>query len=96
VANVKNGNTLYVDSTGTLTTVPTRVTHILVSSTSNNAAFVLQDQGASVNKIDIRVTPAHITQVIDLSDNPMFFPTGIKVSNITHAVATMIYSVQGG
>jgi hypothetical protein len=92
MANVLNGNTVYVDSTGTLTSAPTRVHYIILTATGNNSILALQDETTSANKVNLREVTAGMSQVFDFSANPLYFPTGVKVSTLTNAIVTVIYS----
>ena len=96
MANVRNGNTLYVDATGDLTTTATRVYYILVSATGNGAVIVLQDSGANVNKIRLGVANDKDTHIFDFSARPLYFPGGVAVSTLTNCTATIVAEVQGG
>lgn len=95
MANVRNGNTIFVDSTGDLTTTGTRVYYITVTATAANASITLQDSGANVNKITVSTPTDDDTRILDFSMRPMYFPGGVAVSAIVNCVATLITEVQG-
>lgn len=90
MANVKNGNTIYVDATGDVVNIPTKVYGVLLTATSANAHLKLSDTAASVAKLDVRVSGSHDSHYIDFSDNPLFFPNGVEVTTITNGVATLV------
>lgn len=94
MANVTNGNSVYVDSTGALdvaTNQNIKVAYIIVTSTAASAVVQLQDDfSAPVNKIDFRVDTADKTLCYDFADNPLTFPNGIRVSTLTNATLTLI------
>jgi uncharacterized protein YfaS (alpha-2-macroglobulin family) len=96
MANVRNGNTVYVDATGDLTTSGTRVYFIVLTPTSGSASIVLQDAGANVNKFRADQTASNGTQVYDFSARPLYFPGGVAVSTLTNCTATIVAEVQGG
>lgn len=95
MANVRNGNTIYVDATGDLTTTGTRVYYIVVSNTGANSVLTLQDSGADVNKIAVRGNSSHGVDILDFSARPLYFPGGVSVSTLTNCVATLVTEVQG-
>lgn len=96
MANVRSGNTFYVDSTGTLTSIGTKVSYILLSSTGANATVTLQDENTSANVMTLKIDAAHGSQLFDFSRIPLFFPGGVKISAISNAVATVVYNERGG
>lgn len=95
MANVRNGNTIYVDSTGDLTTTATRVYYIVLAASAANAILTLQDSGANVNKLTISTPTDKDSRVLDFSSRPLFFPGGVSVTAITNGVATIVAEVQG-
>jgi hypothetical protein len=89
MANVVNGNTLYIDSTGTaVTQKDVFITHVTLTATSASAVLLLRDLTTAANKADLRVATSGATEVFDFSDNPMRFPNGIVVQTLTNCVAT--------
>jgi len=91
MANVVNGNTLYLDATGVVTSVPTLVYYVSLTATAASSVLVLQDSGAaSANKLSLRVVTSGETQLFDFSRNPIFFPNGLRVGTITNAIATAV------
>jgi hypothetical protein len=96
MANVRNGNTVYVDSTGDLTTTATRVYYIIMSATGGGAILVLQDAGANVNKMRLSHPNDKETHVFDFTARPLYFPGGVAVSTLTNCNATIVAEVQGG
>lgn len=95
MANVRNGNTIFIDSTGDLTITATRVYYVTITATAANASITLQDSGANVNKITVSTPTDDDTRILDFSTRPMFFPGGVSVSAIANCVATLITEVQG-
>ena len=89
MANVRNGNSHYVDSTGTLTSVSTVVLKVFVTTTAANAVVVLQDTNASTNKIILKVAADGSTEEFELG---VSFPTGVKVATLTNAIMTVVYN----
>jgi hypothetical protein len=96
MANATNGNTIYIDTTGDVTTKKNvRVPYVTVSASSANAVLLLSDPDGT-NKIDLRVAAAGETQLFDFSEQPLLFPNGIKAETVTNAIATVVYSIGGG
>lgn len=97
MANVRSGNSHYVDSTGSLTTNPVKVIGVLLTATAANGVIVLKDSGGSITRADLRNPTSGTTVHFDLSDSPLYFPTGINVTALTNnPVATIIYDGNGG
>lgn len=95
MANVRNGNTLFVDSTGDLTTTGTKVYYIILAASAANAVLTLQDSGANVNKLTVSTPTDKDSRVFDFSLRPLFFPGGVSVTTLTNCVATIVAEVQG-
>jgi len=98
VANVRNLNTDYVDSTGTLNSgKAAKVVYIIVTATSASAVLLLTDTASgNPKKLNLRVADANSTQVFDFSNSPIVFPNGVRVETLTNAVATVVYTTSGG
>lgn len=97
MANVRNGNSFYIDtqsssSSDDLVIRGIKVHYIILTATAANGRLVLQDTGNNVNKCDVRVATSGACQVFDFSACPLFFPNGIKPSTLSNAVATLIGS----
>lgn len=97
MANARNGNSWYVDtSSGTLGTKNYVVYYVTVTATSSNGVLVLQDNAATaINKIDLRVPTSGSTVRFNFSDCPLVFPNGIKAGTVTNCNATIIGREQG-
>lgn len=96
MANVRNGNTIYVDSAATLTTDKNlHVVNVLVTATAASAVVVLADPDGTSLKADLRVATNGTTESF-MFVTPVFFPNGIKVTTLTNAIATIIYTRSGG
>lgn len=91
MANVRNGNTFYIDGTSDpLTVKGIRVSHIVVTSVSSSATLILSDVDTGAIKIKLSVPADKTVLYVDLSDNPMVFPNGINPSTVTTCVATLM------
>lgn len=98
MANVVNGNTAYIDSTGiVINRKNVLASYIIISASSASAQLVLVDPATAgdANKLNISLTSANDVVQIDLIHNPMLFPNGIKVSTATSVVATIVFKNQG-
>lgn len=97
MANVRNGNSVYIDSTGTVDASGVRVVGIVLTSTAANAVLVLTDNaGSPVNKCDLRVATSGESQFFDFSISPLWFPSGLKVGTLTNAKAMIVYTNGNG
>lgn len=97
MANIRNGNTHYVDSTGTLSeTKNVRVTGIVLTATTAGAVLVLKDPSTSALKIELRVAATNTSQYFAFRETPLYFPNGISVFTLTNAKATIVYNEAGG
>lgn len=96
MANVKSGNTWYIDSTGSLvlTSVTTataiNLIYLVLTPTAANGRIVLEDDLTGSVKLDFRTGSELVTEVLDLSTYPITFSNGINVATLTNAVATLV------
>jgi hypothetical protein len=96
MANTRNGNTWYVDATGTLGTEKNvLVPYIFLTATGANARIVLSDQATGSVKVDLRLPTAGDTQLFRVEANPILFPNAIEVTTLTNAVATVLVTRAG-
>lgn len=97
MANVRNGNTIYIDTASSdLTSTATRIHYIAMSATGAGAVIVLQDAAANVNKIRLSHPNDKETHVFDFSERPLYFPGGVAVTTLTNCVATLVAETSGG
>lgn len=103
MANIKNGNTFYVDAASVGGTASSfinikniKVSGIILSSGAAGDSVTLNDldtSGPSAGdlKVTVKVDDLDGTEYVDLSDQPIVFPNGIWVSAIdAGAEATLI------
>lgn len=98
MANVRNGNTIYVDSTGSLLTDKNvRVYGIFYTSNAAEDAIILKDADNSGDlKLKIQVATAKQTIFYDFHNTNVFFPNGIYVSSLSaSSIATILYQIGG-
>jgi len=99
MANAVNGNTIKIDSTGTISITGKNiiVTCLIVTATANAAIFELEDSDGvtDVDKIRVAVDIANKTESLDLTAGPIVFPNGIKVKTVTNCEATLIFKRVG-
>jgi hypothetical protein len=97
MANVASTNTIYIDSTGSITSpAQPKVMAVVLTATSANARIVLADDSTSDKKLDLRVATSGSSQVFDFSQSPIFFANGVSVATLTNAIATLVYTSSGG
>lgn len=90
MANVRSGNTYYIDSTGDLAIKNLKVSKVTVTSTANSAAIIMQDVETQLNKVEFRIDTTDKTQSFDYIINPMLFTNGLRISSISNCNATCI------
>ena len=88
MANIKQGNSHYIDSTGDLVTTPVKIRRILITATGANANVVLSDPNGTTRKFDIRVATSGTTGNFQIDT---YFPNGVEVTTLTNAIATIVY-----
>ena len=97
MANIRNGNTWYVDATGSLgDDRDVLVAYITVTATASFGRVVLADQVTGSLKMDLRVATNGDTQLFDFSSKPIRFPNSISVATLTNAIVTLVITNQGG
>lgn len=101
MANARIGNSIYIDSTGTVTGSTEKnvlVSYVIVTATAASAILKLEDPSITVNniKLDLRVATSGATQVFDFSTTPVVFPNGVAVDTITNATAMVVLKSAGG
>lgn len=97
MANQRSSNTTYVDSTGVLTTDKNvKIAGVILTATAANAVLVLQDSDGATNKLNLRLATSGDSQHFDFSQTPIHFANGVKVSTLTNAIATVVYTSSGG
>ncbi len=93
MANVRTGNTHYVDATGVLEAEGCRVAQFLVTATAASAVVVITDNAASPkNKLNLKLATDGETKQFDFSDSPLSFPAGLRVGTLTNAILMVVYS----
>ena len=92
MANAKSGNSVYIDSTGSLETDSTVVVGVILTATAANAVLALTNSAGTVNKLNLRVPTSGDTVHFDFAQSPIHFPAGIAVGTLTNAIATLIYT----
>ena len=95
MANVANANTIYIDTTGDVTYSGAdsniKVSYITLTTTAGTSQAILQDQGSTNPiKIDLRAAGIDDTKRYNFSNNPLVFPTGIRVGTLTGCVLTLV------
>jgi hypothetical protein len=95
MAHAVRGNMLYIDSTGTqdLLIPGIRVVGILLSENgAASSTLILNDWDGSTATPLVNITTTQDFTHIDLTDSPLVFPNGLRVSGLTaNNEATVIY-----
>lgn len=91
MANIRSGNTYYVDSTDTLEIGALAVSSIILTSDGGDGQLILQDPAVSpATKINLKVLDGE-SLFIEFEKDSLFFPNGIQVSTLSNAVATIVF-----
>jgi len=89
MANVKAGNTYYIDTTGTLADLAnSQVLVVIVQATSANGTLVLQDS-ASQNKLSFKVITSGKTERFNFVGAPISTNNGLKVT-VSNTISTLV------
>lgn len=101
MANLRLGNSIFVDSTGTLTGATEKnslVAYVIVTATAASAILKLGDPSLTANnlKIDLRVATSGLTQIFDFSATPIVFPNGVSAITVTNCNACIVLKGAGG
>lgn len=102
MANTLNGNTWFADTVfnteaDDLARKQLLVVYVTVTSTGANAKIVLGDSGTNpVKKLDLRIAASGVSQTFRFDNSPVLFPNGIRVLEISNAVATVVIKNPGG
>lgn len=98
MANVRNGNTYYIDSASVSLNEPSiRVRSVLLTATNATNTLVLGDDNSTASyptKLAL-VGTSGVSLLFDYSSNPIYFPNGIRVTTVTACTATLILEGQG-
>ncbi len=95
MANVKAGNTYYVDTTGTLSDIGNSVVKmIIIQATSGNGTLVITD-GDNRNKLSFKIITSGDTQRFNLVGAEVSSNNGMKVV-VSNTVSTLILGKLGG
>ena len=90
MANIRNANTFFVDSTGTLTGANFRVEGIIYTSTDATNSVIIKDISTGAVKFTISAPSAGETVQLRLGDSPVTFPNGVDIDTLTNATLTII------
>ena len=96
MANVRSGNSFYVDSTGVLSSLGVKVFYIVLTANGGSPTIELSDTASGSKKIVLKLHSGQASEVFDFSRNPLFFGGGMEVTSINHAVVTIVYNERGG
>lgn len=95
MANTRRGPLHYIDSTGILSSEQnTKIAQVFITCTSAGAILVLSDLDGTP-LLDLRLTTANTSQQMDLSATPLVFSKGLRVTTLTNAIVTLVYTNKG-
>lgn len=84
MANAQNANSIYVDSTGALTTAKnSKLLKVFFTSALSDDELLLTDGGGGANKVYLRNSEEKQTQAYDFGPDGVVFPNGIYVATLT-------------
>lgn len=98
MANAYQSGSIFVDTTGTLTTKPVKVAYILYTPDIGNDLMVVHDGSSASDPIKLKIKhfEAKDTEVFDFSARPLYFANGIHVVVPASGTATFILTSEGG
>jgi len=98
MANIRNSNTIYIDTVAANVTAATagnfaisniKVKYIVISVTSTTPVFELKDVTTGAIKLRLTLQASSNPLLLDFSRNPLVFPNGISPSNVTNVQVTL-------
>jgi len=93
MANVRNANSVFIDTAATLSDIEKRnikISNIILTSIGGGVArLVLDDKTTGATKIDLRIPDGDESESYPF-DKPMVFPNGIVPATVAFCVATLI------
>ena len=98
MANAFQSGSIFVDTTGSLTTKSVKVAYILYTPDTANDIIIFYDGDANTDpvKLKLRHLSAKDTEVFDFSARPLVFQDGIYVTVPSNGTATLILTSEGG
>lgn len=96
MANVRVGNKIMIDSTGTVLTNPIRIVHILFTPDAANDQLVLREESGGSDCFFIRGVTAKQTEMYSFLDCPLIFSNGLHVQTLTSGAKAVIVTSGGG
>lgn len=98
MANVVNGNTIYIDTTDDISVASNtniKVSYITIRAGAADARIELKDnQSSAVNKVDLSVITIGETKLFDYSRKPIVFPNGIDATVTNSAIVTLVVDIR--
>ncbi len=96
MANIRNGNTYYIDTASVTLDVPmVRVKSITLTATNATNALILGDGDNSYPTKLSLVGTNGVSLVFDYSLSPIYFANGIRVKTVTACTATVVLEESG-
>lgn len=96
MANVRQANTWYVDTTGSLSTKKNeKIAYIILSTNAGGDSITLRESASGGNKLTFKHSITNDSKVFDFSEVPLVFSQGIYVQALS-ASATATIVMKGG
>ena len=96
MANSFYSGTMYIDSTGSLTTQQVKVAYALFIPSANNDSVTLLDGNGGSVKLIAEHNAAHEMQRLDFSRKPVLFKNGVYCSAISSGAKLLLYTTTEG
>jgi hypothetical protein len=96
VANVRQGNKIFIDSAGVLMTTRAKITYIIFTPDGNNDMLELKETQAGPVILKVQAATANTTVVIDVVHCPLVFQNGIYVESIDSGSCATLVLTEGG
>lgn len=96
MANTRIGNKILIDSTGSITDVPTKVMYILFTPNTANDELTLRETSSGSDCFYIRGSSAKQTDIYRFEMCPLVFANGIFVQTLTSGAKAVLVTTQTG
>jgi len=90
MANVRSGNSYFIDATGNLSHPNIKVVYVVYRATNATNNVIIKDVTTGATKLDLSAVNANETFMLDFSECPLLFPNGIDVTTATACKVTLI------
>lgn len=95
MANAEEGNLIYVDTAGQLTTQPTKVAYVIFQGDTVGDTISLGEGASTSTMMSLTAETTNNTKVFDFSRAPLYFPNGIFAQTVDSGVQATLVITQG-